>query len=383
MGNTYSLRAFGAMIADASRFNAYSEAIAKAVRPGDVVLEIGCGPAVFSLLACRAGARRVFAVDTADVVDFARKLADTNGFADRIEFFQCDSRNLDLPERANVIVSDIRGALPFYGDAIPSMEDARQRFLAPKGILIPQQDSIEAALIDAGDFYSQLTGPWQTAALGLDLSSSLSLILNDYYGSQFKRDELLSEAQTFCALDYANGAMDGAIADLVFTTTRAATAHGICLWFEARLFDQIQYSSGPGAVDSVYSQIFLPLLAPVTLEVGESVQVHLRADLIGSNYVWQWHTVIPATAARDAVYLRQSTFYGSQFSPRFLRAHAANFVPELSPEGQANLFLLQSMNGATTLQQTAEAAAKRFPQVFASVAAAFDRAATLAVKLAR
>jgi len=70
-------------------------------------------------------------------------------------------------------------------------------------------------------------------------------------------------------------------------------------------------------------------------------------------------------------------------SPRFLRAHAANFVPELSPEGQANLFLLQSMNGATTLQQTAEAAAKRFPRLFASVAAAFDRAATLAVKLAR
>src|SRR5690242_21955095 len=112
MGDTYSLRAFGAMIADSTRFSAYSRAIASAVRPGDVVLEIGCGPAVFALLACRAGARRVFAIDTADIVDFARKLAADNGLADRVEFFQIDSRKLELAEPANVILSDIRGALP-------------------------------------------------------------------------------------------------------------------------------------------------------------------------------------------------------------------------------------------------------------------------------
>src|SRR3954447_10576696 len=121
MGDVYSLRAFGTMIADAPRFSAYSQAIANAIGPGDIVLEIGCGPAVFALLACRAGARRVFAIDTADIVDFARKLAADNALADRVEFFQIDSRKLELPEPANVIVSDIRGALPFYGHAIAAI----------------------------------------------------------------------------------------------------------------------------------------------------------------------------------------------------------------------------------------------------------------------
>jgi len=138
MDHIYSLRAFGAMIAHPGRFSAYSQAIAKSVRPGDVVLEMGCGPAVFSLLACRAGARRVFAIDTADIVDFARKLAAANGVADRIEFFQTDSRKFDPPERANVIVSDIRGALPFFGHAVAALNDARIRLLAPGGTLIPQ-----------------------------------------------------------------------------------------------------------------------------------------------------------------------------------------------------------------------------------------------------
>src|SRR5947209_8512309 len=98
MNDTYSLRDFGSMIGDGPRFSAYSRPIASAVRPGDFVLEIGCGPGVFALLACGAGPRRVFAIDTADIVDFARKLAANNGLTDRIEFFQTDSRKLELPE---------------------------------------------------------------------------------------------------------------------------------------------------------------------------------------------------------------------------------------------------------------------------------------------
>ncbi len=62
----YSLRDYGAMIADVGRFSAYAKAIARAVRSGDTVVDIGCGPGVFSLLACRAGARRVFAIESED-----------------------------------------------------------------------------------------------------------------------------------------------------------------------------------------------------------------------------------------------------------------------------------------------------------------------------
>ncbi|MGB7728916.1 MAG: methyltransferase domain-containing protein, partial [Candidatus Acidiferrum sp.] len=83
------------MIADAGRFNAYANAIARAVRPGDTVAEIGCGPGVFSLLACRAGARRVFAIESESCIQFARELAAANGFTDRIEFFQSDSRKTE------------------------------------------------------------------------------------------------------------------------------------------------------------------------------------------------------------------------------------------------------------------------------------------------
>src|SRR5580704_18259946 len=119
----YLLEEFGDMIADTARFASYANAIERAVRPGDVVVDLGCGPGIFALLACRAGAKRVYAIDAGEVIDFARQLAVANGFADRIEFLHGDSRQMQLPERANVLVSDVRGALPFFSDAIPSIED--------------------------------------------------------------------------------------------------------------------------------------------------------------------------------------------------------------------------------------------------------------------
>src|SRR4030081_3870688 len=94
MDDAYALRDYADMIADRERFGAYSEVIAQTVRPGHAVLEIGCGPGVFALLAGRAGARRVYAIESEDVVHFARQLAAANGLADRIEFIQGDSRRV-------------------------------------------------------------------------------------------------------------------------------------------------------------------------------------------------------------------------------------------------------------------------------------------------
>lgn len=110
----YLLDEFGDMIADKVRFGAYADAIGRAVRPGYVVVDVGCGPGIFALLACRAGAKRVYAIDGGDIIHLARQLAAANGFTDRIEFLHGDSRQMQLPERSDVVVSDVRGALPLF-----------------------------------------------------------------------------------------------------------------------------------------------------------------------------------------------------------------------------------------------------------------------------
>ena len=379
----YSLRDYGEMIADRERFEAYSKAIAKAVRPGDTVLEIGCGPGVLTLIASKAGARKVYAIESDDVLEFARQLAAANGLADRIEFIQGDSRKTELPERVNVIVSDIRGVLPFFDHAIPSIEDARRRFLAPGGTLIPRKDILKLGVIEATEYYCCLTAPWQGSPAGMDLRAALPLILNASYGGRFKREQLLTEVATWCELDYAAGANTNVSAEVPLRIARQGTAHGLCLWFETQLLDDIGYSTGPEATNSVYGQRFLPWLEEVAVEKDDEIQVRLQADLVGLDYVWRWETTIPPNGLRPEVHFQQSTFYGGQLSPASLHRRASDFVPTLSPEGQADRWLLLAMDGKVSLQEIAQRAAQQFPKIFPRWEDALRRAADLATQFSR
>src|SRR4029077_7868258 len=372
----YSLRAYGEMNSDSGRFNAYADAIARAVRPGDVVLEIGCGPGVFALLACRAGAKRVYAIETDDIIHLAQQLALANGFADRIKFLQSDSRRTELPERANVVVSDIRGSLPLFEHAISSMEDARKRFLAPGGIMIPQRDTLQAAVVEAKEYYERLTAPWRRAVESLDLSSALSLTLNEKHGVSFKPDQFLTQSLTCHVLDYNAGAATRAAAALRFRIARAGIAHGLCLWFETQLFEDIGYSSGPGGASTIYGQAFLPWLEAVDVSEGQEIQVELHADFVGGDYVWRWDTKID-TPDGSVRHFQQSTFQGANYAPQSLHRRAADFVPMISETGEAERWLLHAMDGKASLQEIAQEAARRFPHLFAGWDEAFRRAAEL------
>ena len=77
---------YGFMIADNARMDAYVEALRRAVGSDSVVVDIGAGTGVFSLLACQFGARRVYAIEPAVAIQVAREIAAANGYADRIEF---------------------------------------------------------------------------------------------------------------------------------------------------------------------------------------------------------------------------------------------------------------------------------------------------------
>src|SRR5437763_10778662 len=64
------------LLADSVRTDAFARAIATVVGPDDVVLDLGSGTGVLAILACRASARRVFAVERGHIADVAAMLVD-------------------------------------------------------------------------------------------------------------------------------------------------------------------------------------------------------------------------------------------------------------------------------------------------------------------
>jgi protein arginine N-methyltransferase 1 len=378
----YSLEQFAMMLSDKVRMDAYSAAIAQSVRPNDTVVDLGCGPGVFALMACKAGARRVYAIDMNGVVDFGRQLAAANGFSDRIVFMRGDSRQMHLPERVNVIVSDVRGVLPLFSNAIETLQDARERFLAEGGRLLPSSDTLYAAIVELPDVYEPLAGAWK-AVPHLDLSQGLPLVLNTVHRHHLKPHRVISEPRPWHVLDYVAGPKIPAESRIELPVTKTAIGHGLGVWFQTQLTGDIGYSSEPRTQESVYGHVFLPWLEPVSLREGETCSVTLRAHLVGNDYVWQWETNLAASGDRAEIRFVQSSFYGSLFPPSVLQKRAVGFVPVLDETGQAERWILQAIDGQRSLESIAIDAAQQFPHVFRRLEDAFNRAAEIAEKYSR
>src|SRR5579885_2727319 len=176
------------------------------------------------------------------------------------------------------------------------------------------------------------------------------------------------------------GAAKRVEAALNFQVLRSGVAHGLVLWFDARLLGDIGFSSGPGGSATIYGHVFLPWLQPVALGEGEHVLVALDASHVAGDYVWRWETQIAPAHGRPAIHFRQSTLEGAIFSPPSLRRRSADYVPQLTREGQAHLWLLSAMNGKLSLAEIAREAAARFPTLFPEWQQAFECAIELAAK---
>jgi predicted RNA methylase len=71
----YSNPGYVSMIAERVRMRAYTAALRNAVKPGSVVLDLGAGKGIFAVLACRFGARRVYAIEPSDAIEVASQTA--------------------------------------------------------------------------------------------------------------------------------------------------------------------------------------------------------------------------------------------------------------------------------------------------------------------
>ena len=125
------------MLHDERRTGDYLAALAAAVRPDDVVLDIGTGSGVLALAAARAGARCVYAVEASDIAEVAERVFAVNGVRDQVTLLPGWSRFTELPEQADLLVAEVIGNEPLEEEILETMLDARRRLLKPGARMIP------------------------------------------------------------------------------------------------------------------------------------------------------------------------------------------------------------------------------------------------------
>lgn len=353
----YSLADYGGMFAEPARVFAYSEALRRVITPSTTVLDLGAGPGFFSLIAATLGARHVYAIERDDVIEVGRELAKQNGLSSRITFIHDDASAASLPEPCDVLISDLRGTLPLYKRHLPTVIGARRRLLVPDGCVIAEKDRLVVAVVTAPDAHRKMVEPWRQRPEGLDLTAGLSRVANIPWSLHIAADAVLTPGAVWAEIDYRTVEHPSVAGQVSLTTTRADEAHGLLIWFDAIVWEDLGFSIGPSSSVRLYSPLFLPWPEPVALAAGDTVTVTLRADLVSDDYVWSWNTSVAGGST-----FKQSSFHGSPIARETLRALAPDFAPTLGENGEIVRFVLNAIDGQTTIQDIARRVAERFPR---------------------
>lgn len=284
------------LLGDRIRNQAFHAALKKVIQPGKTtVADLGAGTGFLSFLASRLGAKHCTLIEYSDTLDLAEELARKNKITN-LSFIKAHSTEITKPPKVDVVISETLGNYALEENLLETLVDAR-RFLNKNGLLIPGR---------LRQFVAPLTSPrvtqeldiWPQVGFDLDLSPARTISLNNMFVKLLQPDDLSGADSARCwdDLDFSPSAeaplskrsstVQWTAADL----KGAAKIYGYALWWECELVPGIVISTSPYAAPTHWEQIVLPLLQPLALQSGDSVEATLSSDTrpsVGVRVGWR------------------------------------------------------------------------------------------------
>ncbi|KAL1673674.1 PRMT5 arginine-N-methyltransferase-domain-containing protein [Schizophyllum commune] len=232
-------------------------------------------------------------------------------WGDKVTLVYGDMRALDVPEPADILVSELLGS---FGDneLSPECLDGAQRFLKPDGISIPSSYTAHLAPLSSAKLYNEarsgasaagspagLETPYVVMLQAVNILSGDGSGVSGACGSRIqecwsfdhpRRDALLDER----GLPLSNS-HNVRSAKLRFHIPHAGVMHGLAGYFEAVLYGTIGLSIHPERKDHVskdmlsWFPLFFPFREPLYLPSNSELHVSIWR-LTNAKQVWyEWH----------------------------------------------------------------------------------------------
>lgn len=279
------------LIADKLRNDAFFRALKAVIVPGKTtVADIGAGTGLLGLMASRFGAREVYLFETAEVAGVAEKVLKANNVRN-CHLFPCHSTEFQNPPRVDVVVSETLGNYAFEENIIDTLRDAKARFLADGGVMIPRRITQFIAPVVAERIDKELRA-WARVGAGLDLSVAEVMSLNNAYVRSLKESELLDGGKSAKSWDVAELGTDrrrNRKGEASWKLAFPATIYGFACWWQADLGSGVTLSTGPASPKTHWEQLYFPLLRPIGARAGESVLAAIRSsssEKAGTHLAW-------------------------------------------------------------------------------------------------
>lgn len=148
---------------------------------GKVVMDIGCGTGILSMFAAKAGAKQVIAIECSNIVDYAKKIVEANKLDHIITIVKGKVEEVSLPEgieKVDIIISEWMGYCLFYESMLDTVLYARDKWLAPGGLLFPDRCSLFVTAIEDRQYKDEKINWWDDV-YGFDMSSIRKVAISE------------------------------------------------------------------------------------------------------------------------------------------------------------------------------------------------------------
>ncbi|KAI8981111.1 S-adenosyl-L-methionine-dependent methyltransferase [Pilobolus umbonatus] len=253
-----------------------------------VVLDVGCGTGILSMFAAKSGAKHVYGIDMSNIIHQARTIVKDNGFEDKITLIQGKMEEVVLPvKQVDIIISEWMGYFLLYESMLDTVLVARDKYLAPGGLIFPDKAIMYIAAIEDGDYKEEKIGYWDNV-YGFDYSSIKNIAIKEPLVDIVESRSVMSDACAFKVIDIATVKKE----DLTFkapfkiTAERDDYAHAFISWFDigfTHCHTPIYFSTGPHAKYTHWKQTVFYTREALTLKKGESVEGEISCAPNKSN----------------------------------------------------------------------------------------------------
>ncbi|XP_057772215.1 probable histone-arginine methyltransferase 1.3 [Salvia miltiorrhiza] len=255
-----------------------------------VVVDVGAGSGILSLFAAQAGAKHVYAVEASDMADYARKLISGNpSLSERITVIKGKVEEVELPEKADILISEPMGTLLVNERMLESYIIARDRFLVPKGKMFPTIGRIHMAPFSDEYLYIEIANKalfWQQQNYyGVNLTPLHGTAFQGYFSQPvvdaFDPRLLVAPAISH-VIDFTSAKEEDLYEfdiPLRFVSSTGTRVHGLACWFDV-LFDgstvQRWLTTAPGAPTTHWYQLRCVLAQPIYVMPGQEITGRLH-----------------------------------------------------------------------------------------------------------
>jgi predicted RNA methylase len=240
------------MASDAERVGQFKKAILATCR-GKVVLEIGPGTGILSILAAKAGAKKVYAVEIdRKMFTIAQRNIKRSGYSNII-LINKDIREVTLPEKVDVVIAELLSTCLVNEPQVSVMNHVN-KFLAPGAIVLPQKvvNIVEGTNVDYAFEDIEIKAPF-------------------FEFTGITKPRLVTESKMFEVIDLSKVNPNKTDTIVKLRVLTKAKLNSLRFTSLVNIYEDINFYS----TDSLMPPVVVPLKQEITVESGQTVTLRI------------------------------------------------------------------------------------------------------------